>query len=617
MLDKLSCPNDLKKIDLAQLEVLCAEIRADMIEHVSNNGGHLASNLGIVEITVALLRTFDFNIDKIIWDVGHQCYPYKILTGRREQFPNIRKRGGLSGFPKREESSYDFFNTGHSSTSVSAALGYVRAAKLTGAGGHSIAVIGDGAMTGGMAFEAINDAGAAKDKLIVLLNDNEMSISKNVGGFSEYFSKMRASKLYSKANVKVRTKVEKLPLLGKFISKKTHQIKGAIKYLISQNMLFEEMGFHYIGPVDGHDIKKLENIISKAKTIDGPVLIHAITMKGKGYKLAERDPENYHGVPVFDSQEGISTPEKISFSETFGKNMEQIVKNNSAVSVICPAVGPGCGLKEFSEKFPQNYYDVGIAEQHAVTLAAGMACGGAKPVIAGYSSFMQRAYDQILHDVCLMNLDVVLCLDRAGLTSSDGETHQGIYDLSYLGHMPNLKIYAPANFTQLENILNHALYEIEGPVVIRYPKGDRAISEEVNLSIAKKCELVRHGSDCIIFAYGRMLEYAISAAEILEKNSISCAVVNMFCLKPIDFECVLDIAKQKRLAYFIEDVVEDGSVSQKISSYLQKTSNNINFIFKTLPEQFDASGKSEEILESLGMSAQQIADKILGCLDNI
>ncbi len=606
----MNYPADLKKLDKTELQVLCDEIRALMIEHVANNGGHLASNLGIVEVTVALLRSFDFAVDKIVWDVGHQCYPYKILTGRRELFPGIRKRGGLSGFPKREESPYDFFNTGHSSTAISAALGFARAAGMSEAGGYSIAVIGDGALTGGMAFEALNDAGASKDRLIVILNDNEMSISKNVGGFSEYFSRMRAFRFYSKANTKLRARIEKIPLIGKFTARKIHQLKSAVKYLFSQVMLFEEMGFHYMGPVDGHDIRKLESMIRNAKTVDGPVLIHAVTVKGKGYERAEKDPENYHGVPVFDAKEGICPKEQISFSEAFGLTMEKLVEKDPAVTVVCPAVGPGCGLKRFSEKFPERYHDVGIAEQHAVTLAAGMACGGTKPVLAGYSTFMQRAYDQILHDVCLMDLHVVFCIDRAGLTNSDGETHQGIYDLSYLGHMPNLKIFAPANFTQLGETVEYALNELEGPVAIRYPRGDRAVPEDMKLSVRSSCELVKEGSDCVIFAYGRMLEHAVKAAGTLDESGISCAVVNLFCLKPIDYESVADFAKGKKLAYCVEDVVEEGSASQKISSYLQKTSRDINFRSKTLPEKFDASGKSDEILESLGMKGAQTAREI-------
>lgn len=610
VLDNIKYPADLKNLEKGDLETLCAEIRALMIEHVSNNGGHLASNLGIVELTVALLRSFDFTADKIIWDVGHQCYPYKILTDRKDRFPDIRKRGGISGFPKREESPYDFFNTGHSSTAISAAMGFARAARLSGAGGYSIAVVGDGALTGGMAFEALNNAGASKDRIIVILNDNEMSISKNVGGFAEYFSRMRTFKFYSKANTKLREKIEKIPVIGKFTTRKVHQLKSAVKYLFSQMMLFEEMGFHYMGPVDGHDIKKIESMMENAKSLDGPVLIHAVTVKGKGYERAEKDPENYHGVPVFNADDGICADDRISFSEAFGLSMEKIVKKDPSVAVVCPAVGPGCGLKHFSETYPDRYHDVGIAEQHAVTMAAGMACGNLKPVVAGYSSFMQRAYDQILHDVCLMNLHVVMSLDRAGLTGSDGETHQGIYDLSYLGHLPNMQIFAPANFTQLGEALEYAIGELEGPVTIRYPKGDRAISENIALDISKPLQTVREGSDCVIFSHGRMLEHSMKAAELLKRKCIDCAVVNVFRLKPLDFEGIASIASGFKFAFCVEDVVNEGSASQKISSYIQQKGLKIRFDHMTLPESFNQSGKVDEILESISMDADGIVGRI-------
>ncbi len=430
LLSSIKSPDMLKKLDKRQIETLVEEIRSFLIKHVSENGGHLASNLGTVELTVALLRTFDFSEDKIVWDVGHQSYTYKILTGRFEKFDTIRKRDGLSGFPKRDESNFDHFNTGHSSTSISAALGFARSAKIFGKDINSIAVIGDGALTGGLALEAMNDVGASGDNMLIVLNDNEMSISKNVGGIAEYFSRLRSIRIYSGTNERVRSKVEKIPLVGKFFSKSIHNFKSAIKYLFSQGMLFEEMGLTYLGPVNGHDIRKLESILLDAKRLKGPVLLHVVTKKGRGLKEAENEPEKYHGVKGNGNGDACSGTQK-TFSCVLGESLTELADEVLNLVVISPAVAPGCGLAGFSEKFPERFYDVGIAEQHAVTLAAGMSCSDIIPVVSGYSTFMQRAYDQILHDVCLMKLHVVFTLDRAGIVDFDGETHQGVYDPDY------------------------------------------------------------------------------------------------------------------------------------------------------------------------------------------
>ncbi|MBN2882863.1 MAG: 1-deoxy-D-xylulose-5-phosphate synthase, partial [Clostridia bacterium] len=449
ILKSINSPEILKTLDRKQIETLAEEIRLFLIKHVSENGGHLASNLGTVELTLALLRCFDFSNDRIVWDVGHQSYTYKILTGRFEQFNTIRKRNGLSGFPKREENKYDHFNTGHSSTSISAALGFARAARLSGSNHYSIAVIGDGALTGGMALEAMNDAGASGDNIIIILNDNEMSISRNVGGIAAYFSRLRSLRLYSGTNEKVRRFVERIPIIGKWLSKRVHNLKSAVKYLFSQGMLFEEMGLSYMGPVNGHDVRKLENILYDAKNVKGPVLLHVVTKKGRGLAEAESEPEKYHGVKG-NGYEKSNPNGLLSFSETLGPVLTELAEVSTNIVVISPAVAPGCGLVDFSRKYPDRFFDVGIAEQHAVTLAAGMACSGFIPVVSSYSTFMQRAYDQILHDVCLMNLHVIFTLDRAGIVGYDGETHQGIYDLAYLAHMPGIKVIAPSDSNKLK-----------------------------------------------------------------------------------------------------------------------------------------------------------------------
>ncbi|MFO7612903.1 MAG: 1-deoxy-D-xylulose-5-phosphate synthase [Clostridia bacterium] len=610
LLDGINIPEDIKKLGWDEIDMLGNEIRSLLIEHVSNNGGHLASNLGSVELTIALMRVFDFDNDKIIWDVGHQCYAYKILTGRKEMFPTIRKKNGLSGFPKRSESKYDFFNTGHSSTSISAALGFARATKLKGIKENIIAVIGDGALSGGMAFEALNDAGSSGDKIIVVLNDNEMSITKNVGGFSQYFSRLRSARIYSGANVSLKRRIENFPLIGEFLSNKIHKAKSAVKYLFSQGMLFEEMGFQYLGPVDGHDVKKLEILLKDAKKIPGPVLLHVITIKGKGYERAEKDPQNYHGVQKFDSTNGICDTEEPSFSCEMGNRLTAMAEHDRDIVVVCPAVTLGCGLISFAGKFPDRIYDVGIAEQHAVTLAAGLSCGGLKPVVAGYSTFMQRAYDQILHDICLMNLHVVFTFDRAGIVSGDGETHQGIYDLSYLSAMPNIRIYAPSSYERLGKHLDNAINNLNCPVVIRYPKSSSMISDSDIDFRPDEVELLKEGEDCIIFSYGRMLEEALDASGILEAYGLKCGVADLVCLKPLDIKGIRRFSEGKRLIVCLEDVIENGSCSQRIAFELYKYEPIFKFIGMTISEHTGMDGSFLDIIEGAGLKGELIAERI-------
>ena len=610
ILNSINTPDDLKKIDKKHLGILCEELREMLLSNVSNNGGHLASNLGVVELTIALLRVFDIKKDKIIWDVGHQSYTYKILTGRRDTFESIRKKDGLSGFPKRTESEYDFFNTGHSSTSISAALGLARASRIKKIDSFSIAVIGDGALTGGMAFEAMNDAGVSGENLIVILNDNEMSITKNVGGFAEYFSRMRSSRIYSDTNSSVKKGVEKIPLIGKLISRTIHKFKSSLKYLFSQNMLFEELGFHYLGPVDGHDLRKMEKILYDAKKIRGPVLVHAVTVKGKGYKKAEEEPTIYHGVGKFDKVNGLEEKSSENFSNYLGKCLLDIALKDKDIAVICPAVTLGCGLLELSNKIPERFFDVGIAEQHAVTLAAGIACGGLKPVVSGYSTFMQRAYDQILHDVCLMNLHVVFTFDRAGIVGYDGATHQGVYDLAFLSNMPNIKIFTPSDKNKLNICLKHSLNSEKGPVVIRYPKGKINIPEISGDFSPEKAKLLQTGDDGVILSYGKMLEEAYNLSDKFEEIGIDCSIVDLSCLKPLDDEGIIKFASEKKFAVCIEDVVESGSCSLKINKIFQENDLKLQLLNFNLGDKFDSRGDRDDILKSAGLTGEQIFNMI-------
>lgn len=605
-LNSINKPNDIKKIDKKDLVILSNELREMLLSNVSNNGGHLASNLGVVELTIALLRVFDINKDKIVWDVGHQSYTYKILTGRRDSFDTIRKKDGISGFPKRTESIYDFFDTGHSSTSISAALGLARASRIKNIENYSLAVVGDGAITGGMAFEALNDAGVSGENLIVVLNDNEMSITKNVGGLAEYFSRMRSSKIYSEANSSVKNGVEKIPVIGKLISRAIHKIKSSVKYLFSQNMLFEEMGFHYLGPVDGHDMKKMEKILIDAKKINGPVLVHAVTVKGKGYKKAEEEPVIYHGVGKFDKENGLEEKSSESFSNYLGKTLTEYASVDDDIAVICPAVTLGCGLLEFSSKYPERFFDVGIAEQHAVTLAAGIACGGLKPLVAGYSTFMQRAYDQMLHDVCLMNLHVVFTFDRAGIVGLDGATHQGVYDLAYLSNMPNIKVFAPSDKENFNKYLEHSLNNENGPVVIRYPKGKIDIPKSNTNFIPGQSRILRTGKNGVIFSYGKMLEEAYKLSDKFDTIGIKCSVVDIACLKPIDELGIRKYALGKKFAICIEDVVESGSCSLKINKILKDNNKDIQIFTFNLGNKFDSRGKRNDIMLAAGLNSEQI-----------
>jgi len=566
LLEQINSPKDLKKLTLEEKETLSQEIRDLIIDVTSKNGGHVASNLGVVELTIALHSIFDTPKDKIVWDVGHQCYVHKILTGRREEFQNIRKLGGISGFPKICESEYDNFNTGHSSTSISIATGMARARDILNENYEVVAVIGDGSLTGGMALEALNDAGSSKTNVKVILNDNEMSISKNVGGIPLYLSKMRTKTGYTRSNRKIKAIVNKIPYIGKPIISFAHYTKQIIKRAVFRNMYFEDIGFTYLGPVDGHDIKKLEDILERSKKINGPVLIHVVTKKGKGYKLAEENPDKFHGISAYDKETGEVKKSK-NYSKVFGEKLVKMASEDKRIVAVTAAMRDGTGLKEFSEKFPDRFFDVGIAEQHALGLIAGMARAGLKPVLPIYSSFLQRGYDQIIHDIALSGIPVTVCIDRAGIVGNDGETHQGIFDLSFLSSIPNIVIMAPKNFEELDKMLEFGV-NLDKPVFIRYPRGGENFSFESTEDIELgKAEIVQEGTDLTIIAIGKMVSKAMKISEKLKKeNNLNIEVINARFLKPLDKKTIKkSILKTKNVI-----TIEDGTIINGLATAIKE-----------------------------------------------
>ncbi len=567
ILDTIKRPEDVAKLDAEQKKQLAVELREFIVDRVSKNGGHLASNLGMVDLTIALLSEFEPPHDQIVWDVGHQAYAYKLLTGRKDKFDTLRQYGGIAGFPKISESEYDAFGVGHSSTSVSAALGLLRAKKLKGDDGHVIAVIGDGAMTGGMAFEGLNDTGHFSENLTVILNDNQMSIDKNVGGLSRALANLRSSTKYIKAKSRVERVLLHIPLIGKPIARLLRMIKTWFRLLIRRNtpVIFEDLGFRYFGPFDGHNIPLLQKKLRIAKAIDGPVLIHIITKKGKGYKLAEENPSAYHGVSPFDKEKGVQSSNTRTFTNCFSDSVVRIGRKYENVVAICAAMMTSTGLANFRKHMKLRFFDVGIAEEHAVTMAAGMAVNGFIPVVALYSTFAQRAYDQLLHDVCLQNLHVVLALDRAGIVGADGMTHQGIYDISMMLSMPNVTLLSPCNFAELDRMLEYAVSEAQGLVAVRYPRGGQSeILSGIPASEGIGPRIIREGSDVAILSLGVMCEQALLAAEELEKKGIHARVIDVRCVKPCD------ISAWEELLSGITKVVtiEDGLAQSGFGSYL-------------------------------------------------
>lgn len=608
LLEQINSPKDLKKLTLEEKETLSQEIRDLIIDVTSKNGGHVASNLGVVELTIALHSIFDTPNDKIVWDVGHQCYVHKILTGRREEFQNIRKLGGISGFPKICESEYDNFNTGHSSTSISIATGMARARDILNENYEVVAVIGDGSLTGGMALEALNDAGSSKTNVKVILNDNEMSISKNVGGIPLYLSKMRTKTGYTRSNRKIKAIVNKIPYIGKPIISFAHYTKQIIKRAVFRNMYFEDIGFTYLGPVDGHDIKKLEDILERSKKINGPVLIHVVTKKGKGYKLAEENPDKFHGISAYDKETGEVKKSK-NYSKVFGEKLVKMASEDKRIVAVTAAMRDGTGLKEFAEKFPDRFFDVGIAEQHALGLIAGMARGGLKPVLPIYSSFLQRGYDQIIHDIALSGIPVTVCIDRAGIVGNDGETHQGIFDLSFLSSIPNIVIMAPKNFEELDKMLEFGV-TLDKPVFIRYPRGGENFSFESTEDIELgKAEIVQEGTDLSIIAIGNMVGRAEEVASLLPEKSVE--IINARFLKPLDEETILNSIRKTGYCITIEDNLLKGGLGSAVVEAVNKSDiQDVKIKNFGYDDTFVEHGTVKELEDKYGLSAEKISGKL-------
>lgn len=619
ILEKINLPDDVKKLNKEEKVILAEEIREEIKNVVSKNGGHLASNLGVVELTIALHSVFDMPKDKIVWDVGHQTYTHKILTGRKEKFKTLRKEDGLAGFPKSEESNYDSFNTGHSSTSISASLGMAKARDIKKENNKVIAVIGDGALTGGMALEALNDAGNSKTDLIVILNDNEMSISKNSGGMARMLTNLRTKKLYEKSNGVVKKILRKIPYLGEKIINLIINIKKGIKQLIIPKMYFEDIGFKYLGPVDGHNIEALENVFKSCKLVKGPILIHIITKKGKGYKFAEENPNKFHSISSFDLESGEKLEKKKKdYSKVMGEKLVKLAKNDKRIVAITASMEDGTGLNEFASKFPDRFFNVEIAEQHALGFAAGLAKEGMKPVIPIYSSFLQRGYDQIVHDICMQNLPVVICVDRAGIVGSDGETHQGLLDLCFLNSIPNITIMAPKNFLELEKMLEYAI-KSNKPIAIRYPRGggegenskDGLEYGSINKISRGKAEVLLEGEDITIISIGKMTEYAYKVACDLKKENINVEVINIRFLKPLDKEKVLKSAIKTKKVITIEDGYLIGGLASSINDILIKQDEKIKILNMGYPDKFIKQGSVKEIEKKYKMDKDSIKENIL------
>lgn len=614
LLERIEGPWDIRDLNAEELKQLAAEIRQFLIEKISVTGGHLASNLGVVELTMALFLAFDLPKDKVIWDVGHQSYIHKILSGRRELFDELRQYGGLSGFPKRKESPYDAFDTGHSSTSISAGLGMAQGRDLMGEEYAVVSVIGDGALTGGMAYEALNNAARLKKNFIIVLNDNNMSISENVGGMSKYLNGIRSDAGYNELKKQVSSALSGIPVIGESLVDKISRTKNSIKQLFIPGMLFENMGITYLGPVDGHDIRAMVKIFKEARKMDHAVLVHVLTRKGRGYAPAEKNPSRFHGVEPFDVATGKSRKEKIypGYTDIFSKELCRLAEKNPRVVALTAAMPDGTGLKAFGRRYPDRFFDVGIAEQHAVTSAAGMAAAGLKPVVAVYSSFLQRGYDQILHDVCIQNLPVVFALDRAGIVGSDGETHQGIFDLSYLTSIPNMSVLAPKNLWELRRDLVFAIEEYEGPIAIRYPRGQayRGLKEYDTPIIYGKGEILVQGSEIALLAVGSMVSTAEHVRDKLLAEGYDCTLVNGRFIKPIDEELVEQLAAGHRLIVTMEENVLQGGYGLQVTAYVHRHHPDVQVLNIALPDAYVEHGNVSLLREVLQIDSDSVVRKI-------
>ena len=615
MLEKVNSVEDLKKLSIEDKKILAEDLRKYILEIVAKNGGHLASNLGVVELTIALESVFNIPEDKIVWDVGHQTYVHKILTGRKDKMKTLRQLNGIAGFPKTNEYEGDCFNTGHSSTSISAALGMARARDIEGKSNSVIAVIGDGALTGGMALEALNDAGYSETRMLVILNDNEMSISKNIGGMNMFLSKLRTKRTYTKSNISLKRIINKIPVIGAPFVKVVQRVKRSIKQLIIPKMFFEDIGFRYLGPVDGHNIEELERMLKITKELDGPVLLHVLTKKGKGYKIAEENPDKYHATGPFDIKTGnIIGEKKKDYSKVFGDKLIKLAKENKSIVAITASMKDGTGLKEFQKEFPDRFFDIGIAEQHAVGLAAGMAKAGLIPFVPIYSSFYQRAYDQVIHDIAIQNLHVIMLVDRAGIVGQDGETHQGTLDMAFFRLVPNLVIMAPKDFKELEDMLEFAV-KLQKPIVIRYPRG----GENNNIKFNKhediklgKSEIIKNGKDISIISIGKTVERAMNISKMLEKNNINTEIINTRFLKPLDKETIIKSINKTKFVITIEDGTIINGLGTSIKELIiDEKIEDIKIKSYAYPDEFIRHGKVEELEEIYHQDAKSIYEDIL------
>lgn len=613
ILEKIKEANDVKQLSLSECEQLAQEIRDFLIRSLSETGGHLASNLGVVELTIALHRFLHFPEDKLVWDVGHQAYTHKILTGRKEQFATLRKTGGLSGFPKRKESDCDAFDTGHSSTSISAGLGLVQARDLKGENYQVVSVIGDGALTGGMAYEALNNAAELKKNFIIILNDNEMSITRNVGGMSSYLDHIRMAAPYTELKMGVTNALKKIPKVGDGMVDALHKTKSSIKQLVIPGMLFENMGLTYLGPVDGHDMRQLGKVLQEAKRKQGPVLIHVLTEKGRGYEPAMRHPARFHGAAPYEIETGLPKSNgNPSYTDIFSTVMRKFGDREPDVVAVSAAMVPGTGLKRFGNMFPERLFDVGIAEEHAVTFAAGLALGGLRPVVAIYSSFLQRAVDQILHDVCMQNLPVVFAVDRAGLVGSDGETHHGCFDLSYLSMMPNMTVMAPKNKWELSDMLKFAIRQ-KSPVAIRYPRGEAYTGlEDYRAPIEMgKAEILEKGKEIAILAVGNMVRTAVQVTENLRNCGYEPTLVNMRFVKPLDMDLLEILREDHSLIVTMEENVKSGGFGEQVMTYYGSRLHSPAVRIVAIEDQFVPHGSVEDLMHQQQMDSASVTERIL------
>ena len=613
MLEKINKPNDIHKIALADFPQLAEEIRQFLIESVSHTGGHLASNLGVVELTMALHNVLEFPEDRIIWDVGHQAYTHKILTGRKDGFKNLRKEGGMSGFPKRCESDCDAFDAGHSSNSISAGLGYVRARDLQGQKYRVVSVIGDGALTGGMAYEALNNAAELKTNFIIVLNDNNMSISKNVGGMSSYLSALRTAEVYTGMKINVTKTLKKIPKVGTAVVDTMRRTKSSIKQLIIPGMLFENMGLTYLGPVDGHDMRQMMKLFNEAKRVEGPVIVHVLTQKGRGYEPASLHPDQFHGTGPFDIRTGrqLAVKKGSSWTDVFSDVMVRLGKENPKLVGITAAMKAGTGLAAFEKAFPDRLFDVGIAEEHAVSFAAGLALGGMTPVVAIYSSFLQRAVDQMLHDVCMQNLHVIFAIDRAGLVGADGETHQGCFDLSYLTMMPNMTVMAPKNGRELEKMMEFAVHAA-GPCAIRYPRGTayQGLEEFESPIRYGKSEILYRGKDTAILSVGSMTEVCEQVYKEMKNRGGAPTFVNTRFVKPLDTELLDELAKDHKLFVTVEENVKNGGFGEHVAAYMEACHPEVRVLPLAIWNRFVQHGEIASLRAKIGLSAPEILNAI-------